>query len=622
MKSLTLLALAAAVATAASVAIEDYPNPAKTAGCLAGEKRANVDRICDPNLLLSDGEAKEAQMLAMEIHRDIPHKCGGADVPGFEVAVALMQELPEASGHKLEASAAARRLHDAWGVGHKHCNDGVVILLAISDRQVYISTGAGVKSMVTDGHVQAIIARMRPSLRAGKLEDAVMTALADLKDILARRILGSSHENAELEELAEAMNEELGYGHGRSRSGSSLWGAVAQLMAIFGFAGVMAVSAWWQQRKLQKRRDAWQECRKRLLEIERLRDEIQSEETMMEEASPPADHGHISGTGLRRRNNGGQDHALASEGARRAPIAARMTCCPICFEDFPSNSSKSAASSASNTVIETRSRAGSDDGDDGSAEDGAADGLLHSHDGDGAGGGAGATAGLAATTTAAATASQPADAAASTTGSVVTLPCSHRFHIGCLDKWFEGQRKNTCPVCRSVTFDRDPDYDQQQQQQQPRRPTVQAAQPNAGAAAAGGGDGGAGNDDDTNCRPASAAGAGATAGGTAAAPQAAGMTQAAELEFLLRNLGRRYPLFVTGHMIDTWILTGRLAAHRGTRLNLAVDPTFVAVDPSRDLERLQQRLNADRNWGSGARWGGGSFGGGSSFGGGGGGGGW
>ncbi|XP_031387030.1 E3 ubiquitin-protein ligase MPSR1 [Punica granatum] len=28
------------------------------------------------------------------------------------------------------------------------------------------------------------------------------------------------------------------------------------------------------------------------------------------------------------------------------------------------------------------------------------------------------------------------------------LPCTHRFHGPCIDRWFSGPRKRTCPMCR------------------------------------------------------------------------------------------------------------------------------------------------------------------------------
>ena len=44
------------------------------------------------------------------------------------------------------AEKMARGLHDRFGVGKKGCNDGLVFLLAVDDRQMYISYGDATKS--------------------------------------------------------------------------------------------------------------------------------------------------------------------------------------------------------------------------------------------------------------------------------------------------------------------------------------------------------------------------------------------------------------------------------------------------------------------------------------------
>lgn len=41
------------------------------------------------------------------------------------------------------ARAFAKDLHARWGVGDAACNNGVLLLLAVDDRQVYVSTGTG-----------------------------------------------------------------------------------------------------------------------------------------------------------------------------------------------------------------------------------------------------------------------------------------------------------------------------------------------------------------------------------------------------------------------------------------------------------------------------------------------
>jgi hypothetical protein len=66
----------------------------------------------------------------------------------MKVAVAVMRkmEVPAGATPAQAAHDFAKALHERWGVGDAACNNGVLLLLAVEDRQVYISTGTGEKS--------------------------------------------------------------------------------------------------------------------------------------------------------------------------------------------------------------------------------------------------------------------------------------------------------------------------------------------------------------------------------------------------------------------------------------------------------------------------------------------
>ena len=55
-----------------------------------------------------------------------------------QVAVALMESMQPSSGKSTaeRAEIFAKDLHNRWGVGQKGCDDGVLLLLAVNDRQV------------------------------------------------------------------------------------------------------------------------------------------------------------------------------------------------------------------------------------------------------------------------------------------------------------------------------------------------------------------------------------------------------------------------------------------------------------------------------------------------------
>ncbi|KAG2491015.1 hypothetical protein HYH03_010687 [Edaphochlamys debaryana] len=85
------------------------------------------------------------------------------------------------------AEAFAKALHDRWGVGDPACNNGVLMLLSLEDRQLYISTGAGSVSRLSYGVLGNIIEDVKPVLRAGRYDEAVERAVVDIGLALAGR---------------------------------------------------------------------------------------------------------------------------------------------------------------------------------------------------------------------------------------------------------------------------------------------------------------------------------------------------------------------------------------------------------------------------------------------------
>jgi uncharacterized protein len=73
-----------------------------------------------------------------------------------------------------------------WGVGDKKSNQGVLLLLAIQDRQSDIETGRGVEPYITDGFSGSTLRSMRPSLRAGDYGAALLYAAREMAGQIAR----------------------------------------------------------------------------------------------------------------------------------------------------------------------------------------------------------------------------------------------------------------------------------------------------------------------------------------------------------------------------------------------------------------------------------------------------
>ena len=77
---------------------------------------------------------------------------------------------------------------DAWKVGSRGQDTGVLVFLATKDRKLRILTGYGVEGILPDGLVGAIQDQeMVPSLKAGRYDDAVERGVT----AIAQRILAA-----------------------------------------------------------------------------------------------------------------------------------------------------------------------------------------------------------------------------------------------------------------------------------------------------------------------------------------------------------------------------------------------------------------------------------------------
>lgn len=68
----------------------------------------------------------------------------------------------------------AVRMFQAWGVGEKGRDNGVLILVAVEDRQVWVEVGYGLEGILPDGKVGAILDRhLVPAFREGRYGDGL-----------------------------------------------------------------------------------------------------------------------------------------------------------------------------------------------------------------------------------------------------------------------------------------------------------------------------------------------------------------------------------------------------------------------------------------------------------------
>ena len=132
----------------------------------------------------------------------------------LQVAVAVVRHAGGRGSRETRAERLAKGAHDAWGVGDA-CGSGLLLLVAVDDRQVsitplarghpticaahaplfasprpqaFVSTGASAAAAAPDAALELVLDRMRPLLRDGALDAALLGAARDLGEVLAGRL--------------------------------------------------------------------------------------------------------------------------------------------------------------------------------------------------------------------------------------------------------------------------------------------------------------------------------------------------------------------------------------------------------------------------------------------------
>lgn len=148
--------------TALAIRVEDVPNPRLDG---SGWVSDNTDSI-DP-----ETEARINRMID-EVERDL----------GVEIAVVTVDRIDDAPTPKDFATA----LFNRWHIGKADRDNGLLILLVLSQRRLEMETGYGVEAALTDGWLATMQQRsMVPAFRAGNygagLEEGVRASIARLR---------------------------------------------------------------------------------------------------------------------------------------------------------------------------------------------------------------------------------------------------------------------------------------------------------------------------------------------------------------------------------------------------------------------------------------------------------
>lgn len=123
-----------------------------------------------------------AHVMSQNVIYQLDRLCGEVDREAHaQIAVVTINTT---NGEPIQQYAV--ELEDAWKIGPKNSDRGVLILLAVKDRKRWIYPGYGLEGILPDGKVGEIGRQMVPMLRANDFDGAVTLAVDEISQIIAQ----------------------------------------------------------------------------------------------------------------------------------------------------------------------------------------------------------------------------------------------------------------------------------------------------------------------------------------------------------------------------------------------------------------------------------------------------
>ena len=94
----------------------------------------------------------------------------------------VVVSLPSLGGEKIDELALS--LGNRWKVGRADVNNGVLMLVAPSEREVWISVGTGLEGLLTNQRTQGIVDRMLPDFKRGDVPGGIERGVGEIEQLL------------------------------------------------------------------------------------------------------------------------------------------------------------------------------------------------------------------------------------------------------------------------------------------------------------------------------------------------------------------------------------------------------------------------------------------------------
>ena len=154
---------------------DEYPDPI-TQPFACG--RSAPSWVCDPERILSSNVTEQVDLVLKSISTQTSGLCGPGKRP-YEMGVAVLGSMDRRQARQLGgfgegAERFCQKIGNQWAIGNERCKNGIMLLFSRDDQVVFIKTGSGAKEVLTNENIADIIQEMRPYLRQGSFDQAIL----------------------------------------------------------------------------------------------------------------------------------------------------------------------------------------------------------------------------------------------------------------------------------------------------------------------------------------------------------------------------------------------------------------------------------------------------------------
>ena len=152
-------------------------------GCGAGEPTVDftpVEAVKSPAVALTGRLVDQARLFDDARARALNQRLERLEQATTDQVVVV--SLPSLGSQKIDE--LAQSLGTRWKLGRADVDNGVVMLVAPTERKVWISVGTGLEGLLTNQRTQGIVDRMLPDFKRGDLPGGIERGVSEIEQML------------------------------------------------------------------------------------------------------------------------------------------------------------------------------------------------------------------------------------------------------------------------------------------------------------------------------------------------------------------------------------------------------------------------------------------------------